>query len=261
MRWFKHYTDNHKGKSIQFLFDSFGYFGVAGYYILLEMCAEKLEQKSDESLTEVDLLFSFHQRIVRQNLRTSLTNLRRLLDQCQTLGLLKFEISSDLIEIKMPILLNLLDSDQKKPRLNRVTSANSLRLEKSRIEKIREDKEKEYIAPNDKVENPSQSAVAVVDEKTGNKVSVKISSSLEIKISSDLVSAWSDTYPKEFLELELKNARNWVLSNPHKAPKSAWGRFLNSWFQRGWERYRTTLKSQPVKLTADDLNEILGAEL
>lgn len=142
MRWFKHYTDNHKGKSIQFLFDSFGHFGVAGYYILLEMCAEKLEQKSDDCLTEVDLLFSFHQRIVRQNLRASLTNVRRLLDQCQTFGLLTFEITSDLIEIKMPILLNLLDSDQKKPRLNRVTSANGLRLEKNRVEKNREEVEK-----------------------------------------------------------------------------------------------------------------------
>lgn len=98
-------------------------------------------------------------------------------------------------------------------------------------------------------------------EKTSKSVVIKISSGKEIKISNDLIQAWSDTYPKEFLEQEFKNARNWVLSNPHKSPKSAWGKFLNSWFQRGWERYRTTLKSQPTKLTVDDLNEILGAEL
>lgn len=159
MKWFKHYSDNYKGKSVQFLFDELGHFGVAGYFILLEMCAEKLEQKSDESLTEVDLLFSFHQRIVRQNLRTSQTNLRRLLDICQTLGLLTFEVTQDLVEIKMPILLNLLDRDQKKPRLNRVTTATNKRLDKNRLDKIRVEENKNLPASKKSEPNPLNSQV------------------------------------------------------------------------------------------------------
>lgn len=102
---------------------------------------------------------------------------------------------------------------------------------------------------------PTQAAKAV------DVVEFKISASKSISIKKDLIAAWSDTYPKEYLDLSIKELRNWVLSNEHKAPKSAWAKFMNSWFQRGWERYRTTLKSQPTKLTVDDLNEILGAEL
>jgi hypothetical protein len=107
----------------------------------------------------------------------------------------------------------------------------------------------------EKTKMPTQAAKAV------DVVEFKISSSKSISIKKDLISAWSDTYPKEYLDLSIKELRNWVLSNEHKAPKSAWAKFMNSWFQRGWERYRTTLKSQPTKLTVDDLNEILGAEL
>lgn len=78
-----------------------------------------------------------------------------------------------------------------------------------------------------------------------------------IRLSNNLLKAWYDTYPKEFLELEIKKARNWLLANPHKAPKSQWGRFFNGWLDRGWENYRKTLKSNPVKLTLEDMEEIL----
>ena len=60
----------------------------------------------------------------------------------------------------MPILLNLLDSDQKKPRLNRVTSANGLRLEKSRVEKSRVEEEKNI---------PDTSKTQKLVEKENNK--------------------------------------------------------------------------------------------
>lgn len=109
--------------------------------------------------------------------------------------------------------------------------------------------------PEKKPKLPTQAAKAV------DVVEFKISSSKSISIKKDLITAWSDTYPKEYLDFSVKELRNWVLSNEHKAPKSAWAKFMNGWFKRGWERYRTTLKSQPTKLTTDDLNEILGAGL
>lgn len=127
------------------------------------------------------------------------------------------------------------------------------RIEKNRIEKNRKE-----LAPNDQIaksENqnlPTQSAHAV------DVVIFKISTDRNIKIKKDLVSSWADTYPKEFLDSSLKEMRNWILSNPHKSPKSAWAKFMNSWFRRGWEHYRTTLKSNPTKITVDDLNEALG---
>lgn len=94
------------------------------------------------------------------------------------------------------------------------------------------------------------------------KVNFKISANKEISISQDLLEAWSETYPKEFLSQSLAQARSWVLANEHKAPKTHWGRFLNSWFSRGWETYRVSLKSNSSgnKITLDDLNLLLGVK-
>lgn len=127
------------------------------------------------------------------------------------------------------------------------------RIEEKRIE------EKRIVVPNG-------TTSAVVDNSpTARRVSKKVEfvflpDRKPIEITQALLSSWADTYPQEFLKEEFKKARNWVLSNPDKAPKSAWSRFLNGWFSRNWENYRKTLKSNPVKLTAEQVEEILGGQ-
>lgn len=90
-----------------------------------------------------------------------------------------------------------------------------------------------------------------------DKVLFKINESTAINISNDLINAWLDTYPHDFFMEEMKKARNWVLCNPHKAPKSNWGRFINSWLTRGWEIYRKGLKSNPPKMSFEELQDAL----
>jgi hypothetical protein len=80
------------------------------YWILVEMCVEKLDEKLDakkegERLQKEDCEFDFHQRILRQNLRIGATNLRRMLDQCSTLDLLSYEVNGSVFKIKMPKIL------------------------------------------------------------------------------------------------------------------------------------------------------------
>lgn len=111
---------------------------------------------------------------------------------------------------------------------------------------------------NSKLEKPLSTEPKKLVTVATTKIKIKISDSKTIEVNKDLVSSWADTYPKDFLNDELKKARNWVLSNPHKAPKAQWGKFLNNWFNRSWDRYRTTLKSNPIKVTMEDLNEVLG---
>lgn len=134
MKWFKHYTDNHRGRSIQDLMDQLGHTGLC-YFLIVEMCAEKLNRKVDSELSEDDCIFTFHERILRQNLRVSPTNLRRLLDICRTNGLISFEFSGKSVQIKMPILLDLLDYDSKKSRKGRSVVAHEIapRIEQNRI--------------------------------------------------------------------------------------------------------------------------------
>lgn len=95
-------------------------------------------------------------------------------------------------------------------------------------------------------------AIAAVDTTL-----FKISDSLQINIRDDLIKSWADTYPQEFLSEEMKKARNWILCNLHKAPKSNWGRFFNSWFARGWEAYRKAMASAQPTITDDDVKRIM----
>lgn len=143
MKWFKHYSDNQRGQSIQALLDEMGHTGLC-YYPLVEMCVEKLDPSVERSIEKGDCLFKFHSRVVRQNLRISPANLRRLLDICAANGLLSFQFSGNSLELSMPILLNLLDSDSKKARQTREKNATKSRLEKEKEKEI-------YIKEDDNV--------------------------------------------------------------------------------------------------------------
>ena len=118
MKFFKHFTDAHRGRSIQGLMDEMGHMGLA-YWIIVEMCAEKIDEKLDAKgagarLTKEDCEFDFHQRILRQNLRLSPTNLRKMLDICGTFDLLSYEIDGNNVKIKMPNILKALERTKKK---------------------------------------------------------------------------------------------------------------------------------------------------
>lgn len=99
------------------------------YYIIVELCAEKLHKSKDEIVTEADCLFRFSQRIVRQSCRISQTNLGLLLDICQTNGLLSWKLVGNEIEIYMPILLDLLEKNLKKRTLRSLHADSSTPLD------------------------------------------------------------------------------------------------------------------------------------
>lgn len=131
MKWFKHFSDNYRGRSINHLFNEMGHTGVACYYILMELCAEKLERFPDKTLESSDCLFNFSLRFVRQNLRVSLAKVQLFLGICSEFGLLSFEISGENLKIEMPILLDLLEYDQKKSRQRRACVAPKKRTDRA----------------------------------------------------------------------------------------------------------------------------------
>lgn len=129
MKWFKHFTDNHRGKSVQYMLDHGGYFAVFLYYTLYEMCAEKLDKFKDRSLAEVDCEFVFHRRVVESALRARPTTVRRVLDLGSECGLWTYSLNGELFKFNVPILLELLDYDSKKSRQDRARIAPGSRLE------------------------------------------------------------------------------------------------------------------------------------
>ena len=122
MKWFKHFTDEHRGRSITDLMDRMGHMGLC-FFLLEEICAEKLEVKGDEELKPEHCVFKFNTRKVRRLLGISQRNLERLLDICQTNERLSFSFVENELEISMPNLLNLLDRDCKKARPHRAKGA------------------------------------------------------------------------------------------------------------------------------------------
>lgn len=110
---------------------------------------------------------------------------------------------------------------------------------------------KQYIT---NITSSEQSALPIVSDK----VEIVLSSSKKVMIKKELINSWADTYDQEFLKLSLNEMKNWLLANEHKAPKSDWARFMNSWFKRGWEQYRKTMKSNPKQTTTEDLMAFMG---
>jgi hypothetical protein len=51
-------------------------------------------------------------------------------------------------------------------------------------------------------------------------------------VTADQLEAWSAAYPSCDVQTELKKAAAWIVSNPAMAPKSQFGRFLNTWLSR-----------------------------
>lgn len=145
MKWFKHYADNHRGKTIQNAFDKMGYKAYA-IYVLMEICSEKLEGRTTKKdLKEDDFIFTFNATYLRSVLRLKSVQIELLLSLFSQPNWLSFSRTDQEFTIKMPILLELLNRDEFRTRQERATYAQSARLEKEK-EKEKE-VEEERTAP------------------------------------------------------------------------------------------------------------------
>ena len=69
-------------------------------------------------------------------------------------------------------------------------------------------------------------------EKHGGKPKVGFVNGRWTGVTSEQLEAWKAAYGAVDIEAELKKAAAWIVSNPHLAPKSQPGRFLNTWLAR-----------------------------
>ena len=140
MNFFKHFTDSHEGKSVMAIMDMFGHAGYSTYFILLEICAGKLEKSKDEELSEEHCHFTINERLLREKCRLRSTKVRLILDYCSTLDLFSVESNGNELNFYMPKLLEYIDRDSKRARKLREISAPTARLDKDK------DKDKDTIA-------------------------------------------------------------------------------------------------------------------
>jgi hypothetical protein len=129
MKFFKHFCDAHQGRSMTALMNEFGLEGYAAYFILIEMCAEKLEKPENGELTADHCNFIFNERVVREKLRMRSTKVELFLNYCSSLDLLLFTKVKDEFNFSIPNLLKYLDRDSKRARSVRALSAPKIKIE------------------------------------------------------------------------------------------------------------------------------------
>jgi hypothetical protein len=66
-----------------------------------------------------------------------------------------------------------------------------------------------------------------------------------VGITNILLTAWKEAYPAVNVEVELRKAAAHLVSNPHKAPKSQYARFLNTWMRE--TQNRSAIRSIPTR--------------
>lgn len=267
MRWFKHYSDMYRGRSINDLFEKMGHTGPCCYFLLLELCTEKLDKNYDKNNGNLEFVFRFSERFVRQNLRISSGKLEVFLNICREHSLLNFKLVENILEIEMPILLDLLDSDFKRTRRRRDSDVTLEPLDKDK------DKDKDIEEEVTKVTSSSScSSVKTHDEQKPvkkrsivNILSINDENELKLLLDDDLKLRLTKMYPdSNFLNRELLRAFNWYQNNPVKKPKTkrGWIRALCSWYERSWIKHIKQIKSNHnVGYSEQELKNILCEEL
>lgn len=209
MKFFKHFADAHRGKSLTSLMNEFGLEGYAAYFILMEMCAEKLKKEPEEGFTAEHCRFTFNERTLREKLRMRSTKVELFLNSCSTLVLLQFTRTEDEFNFYVPKLLECLDRDSRRARHDRVQAAPKIKS-----------KEKES-----KSKRSPRSFQSVED--------------LLANLPQQTKESWEKLYPKDFRDRETVRAFE---HHSHKKEMTmrGWCRAIGGWLERGlrWEKER-----------------------
>lgn len=262
MRWFKHFTDNHRGRSVQHAIDQMGHAALS-IYTIMEICAEKLDAKPDSDLAGSDCVFSFHPAHFQSVLRMKSKSARLVLGIFQESGWLKFSYSENEVRIEMPMLLDLLEYDQKKSRQRRAVIAPKKRLEKRREEKSRE----EGVVPSGTTtavaENSSPAVVVRLPKKSQIKdLEPQNETEMLSGLSPKTLARWAKLYSDpDFLRRESIKAFGYYENNPLKTPKTVrgWTQALSTWFERAWPRHVAQIQSVTnAGLTESQFNDLVA---
>jgi hypothetical protein len=138
VKFFKHYCDARNGITMNAIFEADGHRGVSCYWMLVEMCAERMNKKRDEEWSEDDCVFKIHDRELRSNLRVTRTTAASILRLYGTMAALRAELIGSVWHIEFPKLLEILNRDAKRTRPGRATDAGNKKKKKEEKERERD---------------------------------------------------------------------------------------------------------------------------
>ncbi len=113
---------------MQSIQNDLGHKGHSVWWILVELCAEKLEKPKNGGFDAASFKFVFNQRFLRRELRISGAKVTQYLHKFATLSLLSCTLVKDEWHLEMPKLLESLDRDTRRARHERATSAPKIKI-------------------------------------------------------------------------------------------------------------------------------------
>lgn len=95
-----------------------------------------------------------------------------------------------------------------------------------------------------KVEEIVRRVVREEIQQLGKKPKIDLVNGRWVGVNDETMNAWEAAFPALDLKQQLAQAAAWIVSNPSLAPKSQFGRFLNTWLTKN--QNQASLRSIPT---------------
>ena len=222
MKWFKHYSNAHRDRTLMAIFKKYGLEGEARFWRLVELMAERLDKN--------ETIFYFDLETIRQSLRfRSLTDCRPFLDHLTTFTEMKVNYSGNDCVIEWRKILEIKDNHSRNLQVTDKQLASNLLLDKK--EKRRREEEEEEKAATPPVNN-----------------SPDIPQDLMVTLKERCM------YPEDVIREVANDAWIKFLGNPDK--EKNWPRFIAHYFVNEKDSIRNFLiaknKESSKEKTVDD---------
>ena len=226
MKWFRHYSDASEDEVLSGIRDRLGTEGYGAWWLILEAISRQIDKKPRD-------FAEYSVKKWRKITGISPKKLQKFLSFLSKNGKVFVENSEKdgikYIKIRVPKILEIADEYTKRmmkveeksaenPDKNRHKIGDSTKknvLDKIRLDKIRKD---------NNTSNQKHKIIFNFDnEKWEN-------------IKPGDIDQWREAYPACNVDLELKQMRQWLLSNKKKGKKKNYRRFITNWLTRSQEK-------------------------
>lgn len=226
--WFKHFGTSSDGATLRALWDSNDFEAYGLWWRLLEMMC-RFEDETRPGTMTISLC-----TISRETGWKPSKCLRVLIRICS--------VSKIELEEKPDGIYTFLV-----PKWSELNSSWGGKREASSEQDAGRSKKLEVRSKNISTEGSQNDPCGAITELSGNSIVDHFLSRIRIKAQQ----GWIELYGNpDWIKQEVIKAHNWIQTNPHRAPKKDFGRFMNSWLSRAWEQHRKNLPSnyQPTKV-------------
>lgn len=220
MKFFKHFTDAHRGSSLKILHKKCGMAGIGRYWTLVELCAEKMEKERSEEYNESHTNFQFEKSYLASSLGyANLKQASSYLQALAELGLCSVSDTGELWSCSMPKLLECIDRDSKRARPGRASDAPKKKNKKKN--KKEEVEEETTSAANDApTPSPKKKAEIIIIGSAQDMVNT---------FSEKFLTSLRKTYGDEFVAREIPQMALKIIATEEF--KTTYQEYARSWMK------------------------------